>query len=126
MTRVIGISRRARTRTCHGCHAEVITGFDDEDGGYPEIADPQPLNELGEAVAILEGRHTATLNPYRDGRAINRRPTDSIRRRPAGRTTFEDVLREHVCNTPPVPPPLRAPSRLNPKPTTRTGSIPPF
>src|SRR5436190_12749182 len=55
-----GISRRARIRACR-CRQLILTGLDDHACAIEAKCDPYPLTPLGEALALVEHRHTWTL-----------------------------------------------------------------
>jgi hypothetical protein len=108
-----GISRHAKSRRCSSCGMWVLAGLDDPRCAGPAVVDTEPLNALGEAVALLTGRTTYTL--ARRGNHIeldHRNPWAIAANNPEG-----DVVAEHTCRT--TTPPLQlAPTRLRP-PTRR-------
>lgn len=93
-----GLTRRARIRVC-ACSARVLVGLDDDVCALESAVDPEPLNQLGEALALLEGRYTLSLR--RDGRGfvLDRRHRFEIAAKPAGTQPRTDVVREHRCGS---------------------------
>lgn len=75
------INTRPRADTCPTCRHIVITA---RTRGWPTTADPQPLNNLGEAAALLAGRATFNLHHDRLTRrdhfriAGNRQPRGTV------------------------------------------------
>lgn len=102
-----GISRRARGRHCRTCRAPILTGLDDDRCGLPVTADPAPIDEVGELIALAAGRRTFDLR-QRPTLRLNHRPTWRI-----GKPRQHDVLAEHRCGEPHLP---TTSSRLTPPP----------
>lgn len=103
---VDGVSRRMSAGHCRTCHAQVVRGLDADVAAITVTADPQPIDQLGEALALLSGRGTWSLL-QRDGH-WSLSPRDQWRiaaQKPA------TVLAEHRCGSPPLPAgsPLPAP-----------------
>lgn len=95
-----GSTRRARLKTCPaGCKSWVLTGLTGVICAVDARVDPEPLSELGEALALLEGRSTVALHHEGGQYVLNLRGHDDIRARPAGTAEREDVLRQHRCRT---------------------------
>ena len=94
-----GTTRRAQPRLCRTCNAHVITGLDADLTALAAIADPTPLDQLGELTAIATGRPTYTLE--RDGPrlVLNYRDAGRIAHRPPGGIRY-DVVPAHVCGRP--------------------------
>lgn len=53
--------RAARLRTCPRCGAPVLLGLDAERAGTRAAADPTPIDAMGEAMALINGRATFDL-----------------------------------------------------------------
>jgi len=79
--------------TKHNCGAHIITALDRHRAAIPLTLDPHPLNPIGEAAALKEGRHTYQARDYGQGR----RRAHHIRQNPAGQVT---VLTTHRCHQP--------------------------
>jgi hypothetical protein len=104
---VDGVTRRARIQTCPRCHRVVIRGLTDEPCSTLATADPTPLSNLGEALALMQGRVTYDL-AYRGGRLeLDDRDDFHIKGSPPETPNWwranADVLAEHRCNTDPLP-----------------------
>lgn len=104
-----GSRRRAVLGLC-GCKALVVKGLDDVTCAFERKCDPDPVNALGEVVALAEGRRTVALVREGSGFVVDRRGSDHIEYRPAGTTKRQDVLRDHRCGSPPPPPAQLTPS----------------
>lgn len=102
-----GYTRRARPDRCKTCRATVVKGWTDEPCAILASADPTPLSNLGEALALLQGRATYDL-ARRGGRyELDHRESDHIASSPpetpdAWRRNA-DVLAEHRCHADPLP-----------------------
>jgi hypothetical protein len=101
-TMIDGVTRSARIQTCKTCHRTVIRGFTDEPCSILATCDLAPLSNLGEAVALMQGRMTFDLT-YRGGRLeIDLREADHIQGSPPETPGWwrakSDVLAEHRCN----------------------------
>jgi hypothetical protein len=102
-----GYTRAARAAKCEKCVARVIKGWTDEPCAILATCDPAPLSNLGEVVAILQGRATYDL-AYRGGRLeLDDRDDFHIKGSPPETPNWwreqADVLAEHRCNTDPLP-----------------------
>lgn len=93
-------SRRVKARTCP-CGSQILTGLDADWLGINTTLDAQPVDQLGEALALLQGRRTYNLRPtggYNDhGRAMEERNAWRIShptRRPW------PIHAEHRCHSP--------------------------
>ena len=64
-----GQARRAAVVT-HACGRVVLTGLDADDVAMTAVVDPEPLDVLGECVALLTGRMTYDRADEGDGRPI--------------------------------------------------------
>jgi hypothetical protein len=93
--------RRVLATSCGKCGARVLEG--DADGLFPMRVDPEPLDALGEALAVLARRQTVQL--YRSGGrwVMDARFADDIGYRPAGALKGGDVLVCHDCFAAPLP-----------------------
>jgi len=79
--------------TRHTCGAHVITALDRHRAAIPITLEPYPINPLGEAAALQDGRHSYQARDYGQGR----RRAHHIRQQPAGQVT---VLITHKCHQP--------------------------
>lgn len=91
-----GISRRARAGHCRGCGRVVLRGLDDDVAAIPVATDPEPLNPLGEFLAIAIGRPTYNL-AWRGQYELDPRDSWSIRERLAGIYGKAAVVVAHSC-----------------------------
>ncbi len=107
-----GTSRKAKLRRCPTCRRQILTGDDDDRCAFTARADPHPLTELGEALALLAGRTTYSLARTAGGVVLWRRDVGQIRRWPASTHPSEDVLAEHRCDLPAPSGPLLAVANL--------------
>lgn len=104
-----GVSRTISAGRCHHCHTPVVRGLDADVAGLPITADPQPVDQLGEAIALIAGRGSYDL-AHNGGRwQLSHRDQWRIR---AGRPAT--VLAGHQCGSPPLPPgpPINQPARM--------------
>lgn len=53
--------RTVRLRICPQCRAPVLAGLDADNCALAVRADPTPIGEIGEAIALLTGRRTFDL-----------------------------------------------------------------
>lgn len=86
-------ARAANLKPCPLCRATVLAGLDADHAAMPVRCDPTPLTEMGEAVALLQGRVTYDLLPTKTGRELHERTPHFIskpRRYP--------VFATHKCN----------------------------
>jgi hypothetical protein len=91
---------------CEHCGAAVFRGLDEVVMAFPVTVDARPISALGEVVALLNDRRTYTLG-WRSalGRyEIDRRDKYEIERHPAGENVDFEVVPEHQCGAPPLPP----------------------
>lgn len=105
-----GIGRAIRSGTCTRCPEQVIRALDSDVAAIPATCDPQPVDQLGEALALIAGRTTYTLHRHPGGWQLD--PRDEWRIR-AGRPG--SVLAEHRCHAPPLP------TAADPEPVRPTG-----
>lgn len=95
-----GTTRRAQPRRCRTCNAHVIIGLDANVCALAVLADPTPLDQLGEVLAIATARPTYTLEHDGARLVLNYRDPGRIRHRPAGGGLRYDVVPAHVCGRP--------------------------
>ena len=91
-----GISRAARAGYCHDCGQVVLRGLDADRAALDVAADPEPLNPLGEFLALTVGRRTFDLT-WRGRYELNPREPGHIRARPAQVSGKSTVVVEHLC-----------------------------
>lgn len=93
-------ARWTTQRTCPHCQAYVLTGLDADTAGIPVTVDREPVDSLGEALAVLQGRQTYERRngSYTEGRGgrLEQRTASSIRRR----VGVHPVHAEHRCHEP--------------------------
>jgi len=87
------MTRYAQLGRCH-CGAPVVAGIDGDVCAFMIRADPQPLNALGEALAILSGLATLKLTRPGGRLLLTARDPWHISGRPWERA---DVIAEHRC-----------------------------
>jgi hypothetical protein len=92
-----GATRTARAGRCRDCQRSVMVGINANFGGRAVLADPEPLSNLGEALALMSGRSTVELRWLGDRYEIDRRDQFRIRGSPA-ETNGIDVLVIHDCS----------------------------
>ena len=97
-----GIGRRVQARACRHCGARVLAGADGDTCGRVCYVDPDPLDKVGEALAVLTGRYTVALWSARDRYELTQRDRWSIAGSPPPQDRF-DVLAEHRCGAPALP-----------------------
>lgn len=97
------VSRPVRTATCPTCKAKVWQGYDADRCGVLVTVDHPPVDNLGEAVALLTGRRTFDLVPCRGSRGgvigselVERTALSISRPTPVRRP----VHAEHRCDQP--------------------------
>jgi hypothetical protein len=86
----VNLQPPATERACLRCGAPTLVGLDDHVAARLATIDPQPLDELGELAAILDGRRTYALE--RD-RRIHQRD----RWRVGQRLGLDTVHADHRC-----------------------------
>jgi len=91
-----GVSRAARAGYCHTCGAVVLRGLDADRAALTVVADPEPLNPLGEFLAVSVGRRTYDLT-WRSRYELNPREPAHIRAAPAQLLGKSSVVVEHLC-----------------------------
>ncbi|MUL39612.1 hypothetical protein FZ103_00185 [Streptomonospora sp. PA3] len=102
-------ARAAQLRLCKKCRAPVLAGYDADICALSVQIDPTPITEIGEAIALMEGRTTYDLTTSRGRKEIHHRAEHNIsapRRGP--------VYPAHICGRPmtehaaPMPAPVAA------------------
>lgn len=117
------LSRRVRERTCRMCGARVIEALDADRCAWTAVADPSPIDALGEALALASDRATWDRTVGGDGHRLDVRHRWNIAGNPAGSDPHADVVAEHVCNSPPLP---TTASNLQPPTPKEHDDEPPF
>lgn len=93
LKRTLGDTYRTATlRTCPHCHTPVLSGLDADNCAFSVRADPTPINEIGEALALLTGRRTFDLVGNASGKRLYVREEHNIK---SGRRYL--VFPEHRC-----------------------------
>jgi hypothetical protein len=88
-------ARAANLKPCPACRATVLAGLDADNAACPVRCDPTPLTEMGEAVALLQGRATYDLLPTKTGRELHQRTPHFI-----NKARRYQVFATHKCNSP--------------------------
>jgi len=91
-----GISRAARAGHCTSCGAIVIRGLDADRAALTVVCDPEPINALGEFLAVSVGRRTYDLK-WRSRYELDPREPAHIRAMPAQLYGKSAVVVEHLC-----------------------------
>jgi hypothetical protein len=89
--------RGCRAAKCIVCKADVLVGFDEDVCARAVVADPHPLSELGEALALIEGRRSYRLAKRGEGMALWYRNRWMIQGEGASDTVW--VLTDHKCHS---------------------------
>lgn len=89
-----GVSRNARI-IIHTCGIPCIAGLDDDICAFETWCEMQPINTIGEAEALTQGRRTFEYLPA--NKRIYPRWTENITHRPAGTHDRWRQLVEHRC-----------------------------
>lgn len=96
-----GINRGARAQLCPTCRQVTLVGLDADRAALTAATDPEPLNPLGEYLAVATGRRTYDLTWTRGTRyELNPRDAAHIQKRPAQLSGKSTVVAEHVCGQP--------------------------
>jgi hypothetical protein len=90
-----GATRAAGIRLCPKCRAPILTGLDADMCALTVRVDPTPLTELGEAVALLQGRMTYNLASGPSRKELDQREAHHI-----GAPRKSPVLAQHRCHQP--------------------------
>jgi hypothetical protein len=93
--------RGAKAAKCIVCKADVIVGFDEDACARAVVVDPHPLSELGEALALIEGRRSYLLAVQGEGMALWVRDQWQIAGTGASDKVW--VFTDHKCHTVPFP-----------------------
>jgi hypothetical protein len=93
-----GVGRGLSAGRCSHCQAQVIRGLDADVAGLPATCDPATVDNLGEALALLAGRWTYTVQHVAGRWQLSHRDQWRIR---AGNPAT--VLASHQCHSPPLP-----------------------
>lgn len=92
-----GVGRRLRVGVCRRCKARVLRGLDADRLGIARQVDPDNLDTLGEAAAILTGRHTYSVwKVGAGGYELHYRAPAHIRATPADHSV-KPILGDHQC-----------------------------
>lgn len=106
-TMIEGVTRRARIHTCRKCGAAVLRGFTEEPCSIATTCDPLPLSNLGEAMALLQGRMTFDLARRAGRLELDLREQDHIQGSPPESPGWyrarSDVVAAHRCHSEPLP-----------------------
>lgn len=98
-------SRNATAVVCPRCGAHVLRGHSDDLCAFTVTVDPQPLDTLGELLALASGRGTYALRRHLRHYRLHRRDRWQIRGQPPGSTSGPfrfDTVAEHRCGSPPM------------------------
>ncbi len=112
----LGPHRAAHLATCR-CGAPLICGLDADNAGWPAKCDPGPIDEIGEAIALMNGRPTYDLTGDTRRKELEYRYEWNIKR-----ARKYPVLATHKCGAPPLP---AAPPPVI-EPFAGAGTSPPF
>lgn len=116
---VDGVSRRASLRRCRTCGEPVVAGLDAERCGLPALVQPDPLDVVGELLAVAGGRRTFALHGLAIARPeLDRRDRFHIAGSPANTERAPYVVGEHRCREP-------LPTAAKPILTGRRATAPP-
>lgn len=89
-------ARCASIRLCRRCHAPILQGLDADNAAMTARCDPTPLTEMGEAVALLQGRTTYDLVTVKAGRELHPRTTHFIQKKERRYL----IVATHICGNP--------------------------
>lgn len=122
-----GATRRARLRVCRSCGEHVLNGLDGIVCAFDTYCDPIPLSAFGEAVAVMQGRHTYAVHSEGGRYVLDPRDGYQIAWSPAASKKREDVLRQHRCGSdPPTGDQVTASSFAEVAPPLPADAAPPF
>ncbi len=86
--------------TCRDCQQPILRGLDGDTAGIPVTLDPQPVDNFGEALALISGRRTFNVSTVNESgnyrRVMDERTASSIR----GGSRVRAVHPEHRCHQP--------------------------
>lgn len=91
-----GVSRAARAGYCRSCGTVVVRGLDADRAALSAVCDPEPINVLGEFLALSAGRRTYDLT-WRGRYELNPREPAHIRAAPAQLFGKSTVVVSHLC-----------------------------
>lgn len=94
-----GVARAARAGYCRSCGAVIVRGLDADRAALTAVCDPEPLNLLGEFLALSAGRPTYDLQ-WRSRYELNPREPAHISTTPAGTGGKSAVVAAHCCGQP--------------------------
>jgi hypothetical protein len=94
-----GVSRAARAGYCRSCGTVVLRGLDADRAALTAVCDPEPINALGEFLALSVGRKTYDLT-WRGRYELNPREPAHIRAAPAQASGKSSVVVAHLCGQP--------------------------
>jgi hypothetical protein len=110
---------RLTIMTCPKCGALVMQGRDGGPVIHIVTVDPGPISQLGEAMALVDGRNTYDLYRVNGGLELHPRSAAHVR---AGHK--RPVVTDHRCGAEPLPAAdLPPPPRAKPEPQS---FVPPF
>jgi hypothetical protein len=91
-------TRRARVVACERCREPIFRGLDADWCALSRDCDPRPLDQLEEALALLNGSRTFELRWLGDHYELDMRDQFRIAGTPALSKVGVDVLVEHDCH----------------------------
>lgn len=92
-----GHGRRLRADACPRCQRMIVTGLDGDVAAMLAVADPEPLDALGELRALLDGCETYEARQALGGRLeLDHRDQWRVEGNPPG-SFAGDVLAGHRC-----------------------------
>lgn len=91
-----GVSRAARAGYCRSCGAVILRGLDADRAALTAVCDPEPINPLGEFLALSVGRKTYDLT-WRGRYELNPREPCHIEAAPASLLGKSSVVVSHLC-----------------------------
>lgn len=118
------VSRAAQAGLCGNCRAPIMRGLDGDVAAFLVTVDPNPLDPLGEALALLAGRATFELRWQHGRYELEHRDAWSITARPAGTHPRLDVVAAHTCRTPRLPSPPHGSRTRQPRRETLSDAAP--
>ncbi|MGS2641698.1 hypothetical protein [Streptosporangium sp. G12] len=98
LARTGGNLRAAGISLCAGCQQPVLRGLDDERAALPARVDIAPIDEFGEALALIQGRMTYDLIGGAQKKELELRYEWHI-----NKARKYPVHAAHKCGTPPLP-----------------------
>lgn len=101
------LGRAASIGLCPRCNIPTLRGLDDERAGLPARADIDPVDEIGEALALIQGRATYDLVGDSRKKELEYRYEWHIRK-----PRKYPVLAAHKCDSPLPTVPAQVPDIL--------------